>query len=157
MNQISRRLTTPLFLGLVALALALPRSVEAQPGRISITVLDPGGKPLSGVSILVTTPERGDVKVKATTNPKGKATVMVPNADCGLMSTHARLAAQLSSPLYFVETAYQSRSPCPSRRSGRPSVFHGKRPTRCSCPLSPMSEPQVDSAQPSLSRSGHGR
>ena len=57
----------------------MPAAVQAQPARIAVTVLDPEGKPLPDVDILVTTPDRGDVKVKATTNPKGKATVMVPN------------------------------------------------------------------------------
>ncbi len=73
------------------------------------------------------------------------------------MSRQARLTAQLSSPLYLLDTAYQSRSPSPSRSSGKPSVFHGSLPRRWSCPLSPLWEPHVDSAQPSPSRSGHGR
>jgi tetratricopeptide (TPR) repeat protein len=63
----------------VLLALVVPAAIHAQPARIAVTVLDPEGKPLAGVNIQVTTPDRGDVKVKATTNPKGKATVMVPN------------------------------------------------------------------------------
>jgi tetratricopeptide (TPR) repeat protein len=63
----------------VLLALVVSAAIQAQPARIAVTVLDPEGKPLPGVNIQVTTPERGDVKVKATTNPKGKATVMVPN------------------------------------------------------------------------------
>lgn len=79
MRSSSRRFSVLFLPLLLALALALPAALQAQPARIAVTVLDPEGKPLPGVDILVTTPERGDVKVKATTNPKGKATVMVPN------------------------------------------------------------------------------
>ncbi|HEX2466407.1 MAG TPA: carboxypeptidase-like regulatory domain-containing protein, partial [Thermoanaerobaculia bacterium] len=75
----SFRRFSPLFLLPLALALVVPAAVEAQPARIAVTVLDPDGKPLPGVDILVTTADRGDVKVEATTNPKGKATVMVPS------------------------------------------------------------------------------
>src|SRR5687768_9228197 len=64
---------------LLLLALGLPAIVEAQPARIAITVTDPGGQPLSDVKVLVTNAERGDVKVEAVTNKKGKATLMVPN------------------------------------------------------------------------------
>jgi tetratricopeptide (TPR) repeat protein len=63
----------------VALALALPRATLAQPARVQITVTDLDGKPLADAQLLVTTPERGDVKLQSTTNPKGKATVMLPN------------------------------------------------------------------------------
>jgi tetratricopeptide (TPR) repeat protein len=64
---------------LMLLAAGLPAALEAQPGRISITVTDPAGEPIADVNVSVTTPERGDVKVETVTNKKGKAMVMVPN------------------------------------------------------------------------------
>jgi tetratricopeptide (TPR) repeat protein len=73
------RATARLLSILPLLALGLPAAIQAQPARISITVTDPGGEPLSDVKVLVTTPERGDVKVEAVTNKRGKATIMVPN------------------------------------------------------------------------------
>jgi tetratricopeptide (TPR) repeat protein len=79
MSPSSRRFSALLPALFALVALAAPAAIHAQPARISITVVDPDGKPLPGVDIQVTTPDRGDVKVKATTNPKGKATVMVPN------------------------------------------------------------------------------
>lgn len=77
----SSRPSTALLLPLLlyALALATPAVIEAQPARISITILDPGGKPIEGVDLLATTESRGDVKVKATTNAKGRVTIMVPD------------------------------------------------------------------------------
>jgi tetratricopeptide (TPR) repeat protein len=69
-----------LFLLALALLLALPGAVNAQPARLSITVNDPGGRPLADVKVSVTTPERRDVKVETVTNQKGKAMVMLPNA-----------------------------------------------------------------------------
>jgi tetratricopeptide (TPR) repeat protein len=74
-----RALVPLLFLALALLTLLAPPASQAQPARIALTVLDPAGKPLPDVSIVVTTSERGDVKIEASTNPKGKATVMVPN------------------------------------------------------------------------------
>jgi tetratricopeptide (TPR) repeat protein len=76
----SRRLRTLLLPSLLAtFTLAAPAALLAQPARVQVTVLDPSGKPIPDVQVHVTTTERGDVKVNTTTNPKGRATVMVPN------------------------------------------------------------------------------
>jgi tetratricopeptide (TPR) repeat protein len=63
----------------LTVAIVLPAVATAQPARIQMTITDPNGQPLPDVQVMLTTPDRGDVKVKAASNPKGKATVMVPN------------------------------------------------------------------------------
>src|SRR6266446_3488431 len=59
--------------------------------------------------------------------------------------------------LKLFDTPYHSLSPSPSRKSSRPSVFQGRRPSRTACPVVPAALPQDPSATPSLSVCGHGR
>ena len=53
----------------------------AQPARVSVEVLDEQGGKLQDATIVATTPARSDLRLEKVTNKKGRAIVMVPNAD----------------------------------------------------------------------------
>lgn len=63
----------------VAIGTAAPVSAQAM-GRVTGTVTDSAGNPLSGVKITVTTPELAKFHLEKTTNKKGKYTIAVADA-----------------------------------------------------------------------------
>ncbi len=55
----------------------------------------------------------------------------------------------------FADIAYHNRSPAASRKSGKPNVCHGRRPTNCVQAAAALLP--IWSDKPSLSTSGQGR
>src|SRR4030067_1118522 len=91
--------------------------------------------------------------------PLAADTVMVPVVSLFRQPVTSSELLQVDRVLFLnlFETAYHSLSPLPSRRSGNPSVFQGRRPSRAAWPVLPSALPQELSASPSLSGSGRGR
>src|SRR5690606_34419144 len=103
---------------------AAPCRCKTAPGEnmIAITPLDPGSVFAASCRIL----------------PALSRMVMVPRVSL-LRQPAAPTVVQPVRVLYLklLETAYHSRSPSPSRRSGRPRFLHGSRPMRVVCPVVP--------------------
>ena len=77
--RLSPRLMGSILVG-TALVLTAPETA-AQIARISGQVVDPGGQPVAGVTITVTTPDSEDFELVKTTNKKGSVTLSFARGD----------------------------------------------------------------------------
>lgn len=62
-------------IGLVVLLAAAASTAEAQAARVAVSVKDPAGNPIEGVTVTATCAAKGDYRVVKTTNDKGTAAV----------------------------------------------------------------------------------
>ena len=76
---LSSRLTVSMIVG-AALVLTAPEAT-AQMARISGQVIDPGGQPIAGVTITVTTPDSERFEMVKTTSKKGSVTLSFSNVE----------------------------------------------------------------------------
>jgi len=78
--KLSPRLMGSILVG-TALVLTAPETVAQMVARISGQVVDPGGQPVGGETITVTTPDSEKFEVVKTTNKKGSVTFSFTRAD----------------------------------------------------------------------------
>lgn len=62
-------------IGLVVLLAAAASTAEAQAARVAVSVKDPAGNPIEGVTVTATCAAKGDYRIVKTTNAKGAAAV----------------------------------------------------------------------------------
>ncbi len=78
--RLSPRLMGSMLVG-TALVLTAPETAAQMAARISGQVVDPGGQPVGGVTITVTTPDSENFELVKTTNKKGSVTLSFTRGD----------------------------------------------------------------------------